>query len=160
MAGPMNSKHDFKTKTNIVCGFLLGLSLVATSGCMGGLGLNGANVPTETVPKNSTGRYRVEMSGNFSKSGIFEGDIDGEITVQDALERSGATKKFRNMDIMVYRVVKENGRGLKMPVTYKGRTKSVLPEQDYAIHPNDRIVIEARSNNAIDKIVDSLNPNN
>ncbi len=64
------------------------------------------------------------------------------------------------MEIMVYRVVTETGRGLKMPVLFDRRKKMVAPEQDYAIHPNDRIVVQASTNTALDKLVDSLNPGN
>ena len=96
------------------------------------------------------------MKGNFSKESISRGVIDGPITVQTVLERSGAIEKFRNMEITIMRVVKESGHGLRLPVDYQGGKKAVRPEQDYAIHPNDRILIESRSNNAIDKIVESL----
>ena len=141
---------------------MLGLTILTTTGCLGGIGLNNrAVLPTQPVSAEaSAGQYQVEMTGNFSKSSVFQGEIDGPLTVQDALERSGATKKFRSMEVMIYRVVKETGRGLKMPVEYKARNKSVLPEMDYALHPNDRISVRARSTNAIDKVIDSLNPNN
>ena len=98
------------------------------------------------------------MSGGFSRSTTYQGELDGPVTVQTALQRSGAIEKFRSMDIMVYRVVEDSGRGLKMPVVYTPRKKSVLPEQDYALHPGDRVVIQSRTNNALDKLVDSLNP--
>jgi hypothetical protein len=78
--------------------------------------------------------------------------------VQDALERSGATERYRSMDILVYRIVKETGQGLRMPVEYQSGGKTVMQNQNYALHPNDRIVITNRSLNAIDKFIDSLNP--
>ena len=62
------------------------------------------------------------------------------------------------MDIMIYRIVKESGRGLKLPVEYNSGEKVVMQNQNYALHPNDRIVVTNRSNNAIDKIIDSFNP--
>ena len=153
-------QHSFKSVLNSTLTLMLGLTILTTTGCLGGLGLNNAAVlPTEPTA-DSAGQYQVEMTGNFSKSSVFKGEIDGPLTVQDALERSGATKKFRSMDVMIYRVVKESGFPLKMPVEYKARNKTVLPEMDYALHPNDRIAVRARSTNAIDKVIDSLNPNN
>lgn len=137
---------------------MFGLAILTTTGCLGGLGLTNGTLPTEPISSDSAGVYRVELSGHFSKSSTYQGEIDGPITVQDALERSGATKKFKSMDILVYRVVKESGRGLKMPVEYMTRTKSVTPQTDYAIHPNDRVVVQARTLTAIDKIANSLNP--
>ena len=100
--------------------------------------------------------YQVEMSGSFKKASVFQGEIDGPITVQTALERSGAISKFRGMDIMIYRVVKETNRGLKLPVDYQYSEKAVVSHQDYALHPNDRIVVTSMSNNALDKFVDAL----
>jgi hypothetical protein len=59
---------------------------------------------------------------------------------------------------MIYRIVEESGRGLKLPVEYNSGEKAVMQNQNYALHPNDRIVVTNRSNNAIDKIIDSFNP--
>ena len=102
------------------------------------------------------GVYEVQMQSKFGKTSTAQGVIDGPITVQTVLERSGAIDKFRDMEVTIMRVVKENGQGLKLPVDYQAGKDAVRPEQDYAIHPNDRIVIQANTNNAIDKIVDSL----
>ena len=96
------------------------------------------------------------MGGSFKKASVFQGEIDGPITVQTALERSGAISKFRGMDIMIYRVVQETNRGLKLPVDYQYRERAVVSHQDYALHPNDRIVVTPTSNNALDKFVDTL----
>ena len=104
----------------------------------------------------SPGVYEVQLQGTFGKASTAQGVIDGPITVQTVLERSGAIKKFRNMEITVLRVVQNSGRGIKLPVDYQAGKKSVRPEQDYAIHANDRIMIQAISNSAIDKIVDSI----
>jgi hypothetical protein len=132
--------------------------LIASSGCSALNSINKSAVLAGENAAPSQGMYQVEMSGNFHKSTTFQGEIDGPITVQTALERSGATDKFRSMDIVVYRVVQETGQGLKMPVEYKAGKKMVSPDQDYAIHPNDRIVVSSQSSNALDKLVDSLNP--
>jgi len=98
------------------------------------------------------------MSGGFSPGEIYEGQIDGPLFVQDALERSGATERYRSMDILIYRIVKDSGKGLKLPVEYESSGKSVTHNQNYALHPNDRIVVTQRSQNVIDKFIDSVNP--
>ena len=66
----------------------------------------------------------------------------GPVTVQTALEESGAVGRYRNMEITMYRRVSESGRLLKLPVSYVPRSDSVKVEQDYALHPGDRIVIK------------------
>ena len=78
--------------------------------------------------------------------------------MQTALERSGAVEEYRAMEITLMRVVKENGQPLKLPVIYRGSKKTVRPEQDYALHPNDVIVVTAKSNNPLDKFVNALSP--
>ena len=103
-----------------------------------------------------TGTYEVQIMGAMGKVNAFEGDIDGPITIQTVLERSGATKKFRNVDVTLVRKVKESGRELRLPCDYQTRSKRVLPEQDYAIHPGDVIFIQASTRNPLDKIVDAI----
>ena len=155
----MISKQALKSTLNFGCALMLGMSVVTSTGCLGGLGQTGANLPTEPVSAESTETYRVDMIGAFSKTSSFEGEIDGPITIQDVLVNSGATKKFRNMDVMIYRVVKESGRVLKLAVDYVPRTKSVKPELNYAIHAEDRIIVQSRTTTAIDKVINSLGQN-
>jgi hypothetical protein len=155
----MISKQALKSTVNFGCVLLLGMSILTSTGCLGGLGLTGAKLPTEPVSTESMGQFRVDMIGAFNKTASFEGEIDEPITVQDVLERSGATRKYRNMDIMIHRVVEETGRVLKLRVDYVPRKKSVKPELNYAIHDKDRILVQSRTTTAISKVVDSLNPN-
>ena len=135
--------------------FLCGLLLIAgQTGCSTLSSLSDVSVPP--VAGAPTETYRVEMGGGFYKSNTYTGTIDGPITVQTALERAGAIDKFRNMEIMILRIVSENGRGLKMPIRYTPRKKSVSPEQDYAILPGDRIIIKPMTHTPLDKVIDSL----
>lgn len=155
----MSSQISLKSPNVVSVACLLCLAmLLASSGCSTfNLSLAKAPVvPSEKTTGESRGLYQVEMSGGFSKGSVFQGQIDGPITVQTALERSGATEKYRSMDIMVYRVVKESGQGLKLPVEFDRQKKSVAPEHDYAIHPNDRIIVRSSSTNPLDKLVDSF----
>lgn len=153
----MNSQTAIKTAFRIPIFCALIGALLVSCGCSSLPLSQNKEIPTAaTQPQEAQGVYEVHMKGNFSKESISRGVIDGPITVQTVLERSGAIEKFRNMEITIMRVVKKSGHGLRLPVDYQGGKKAVRPEQDYAIHPNDRILIESRSNNAIDKIVESL----
>lgn len=136
---------------------LIGLGIVfCGSGCSTFSIVNPDRTIPATPTKESTGQYQVQMQGNFGKKIGFIGEIDGPVTVQTALDRSGAIEKFKNMDVTVLRVVKESGQPLKLPVDYQGSKKMVRPEQDYALHPNDVIVVSAQSKNALDKFVDTF----
>ena len=154
----MISIQALKSTVNFGCLLLLGISILTSTGCLSGLGLTGAKLPTEPVSSESMGKFRVDMIGAFNRSASFEGEIDGPVTIQDVLERSGATRKYRNMDIMIHRTVEETGRPLKLRVDYVPRKKSVKPELNYAIHDKDRILVQARTTTAIDKVLNSLNP--
>jgi hypothetical protein len=128
--------------------------------CSGCSTLNSAynqEVPIANAATNSAGVYRVEIEGgSFQKGSVYTGTLAEPVTVQRALELSGAIEKYRKMDITILRVVEESGRGLKMTIDFKSKSKTVPPEQDYAIHPNDRILVRPVSGNALDKIVDSV----
>ena len=139
---------------------LLGLGIVfCGSGCSTLQIANPNNaLPTASSAKQSFGEYQVRLQSHFGKGKTFQGPIDGPITVQTALERSGAVEEYRAMEITLMRVVKENGQPLKLPVIYRGSKKTVRPEQDYALHPNDVIVVTAKSNNPLDKFVNALSP--
>jgi hypothetical protein len=148
--------HPRKLKS-IQSVFVIAL-LIGPLGCLSGCStLSNLNGPSQTpIAAPSAGTYQVELSGGFSKESVYKGTLDGPITVQTALERSGAIKKFRDMDVTILRVVEESGRGLRMPIEYLPGKKWVSPENDYAILPNDRILVESVSNNLIDIVVDSV----
>jgi len=73
---------------------------------------------------------------------MFAGDIDGPMTVQDALVAAGAPKKYRSMNVTLIREVEGSNRPLRMVCDYDAATRSVQIEQNYAIHPGDRILVE------------------
>ena len=158
----MSPKDTLKSALRFTLLLFLGLTAFSSVGCVmsqgGSVAAPEAQIPVENAEPTNSERYRVEMSGGFSAGEIYEGEIDGSLFVQDALERSGACDRYKAMDITVYRVVKESGKGLKLPVEYESDGKSVMQNQNYALHPNDRIVVTNRSKNVIDKFIDSLNP--
>lgn len=153
----MVSRHTFKISLSSTCTTLICISLLAlSSGCMSlNSSITEASLPGEPAGASS-GRYQVVMKGGFSKVSTFEGELVGPVTVQDAINQAGATDKFRGMSIEVHRIVKESGTPIKLPVDYQSRNKQVKSEQNYALHPNDRIVISAASRNPIDKFVNAL----
>ena len=156
----MSSQTIIETtlRASVFC-VLIG-AMLASTGCSTLPLAQSQALPTAaTAATESQGVYEVQMQGAFAKTSVSRGVIDGPITVQTVLQRSGALKKFRNMDITLLRIVKENGQPLKLPVDFIPAKKTIRPEQDYAIHPNDRILIVSRSNNTIDKIVDTVTNN-
>lgn len=102
--------------------------------------------PVEANAPLSSDIYRVEMYFNHGEPKAYEGNLNsnptnGPVTVQTALEVSGAVGRYRNMEVTLYRRVEESGKLLKLPIVFQPRTDSVKVEQDYALYPGDRIVI-------------------
>lgn len=160
MVDSMLTTKTHKLSKSVLCLFVMGFGvLLFSSGCNSLLqNLNTTSMPTNPNAE-SAGQYYVEMHPAFGQPKIFQGELDGNLTVQQALERSGATKKYRGMNIGLFRFVKESGRPLKLPVEYKYRNKQVSPDQNYALHPEDRIVVMPKSSSPLDKVMDSLGAN-
>lgn len=112
-----------------------------------------AELPAAAV-ESSADHYYVEMHKGFGEAKVFKGTIDKPTTVQNALEQSGAQKQFAAMSVDVMRQL-PNGTVLKLPVEFKSG-KKVKYEQDYALHPEDRIVVKSKSGSALDKLVDNV----
>ena len=155
----MLSRSENRNPSLVTSLMLLAILFVCQTGCTTLNTLGKKEVPTDSQPADPAGTFIVEMRGVMSKPKVYEGMLDGPVTVQAVLEEFGATKKYKNMEITVLRIVEETGRGLKLPVKYNVRKKSVSPEQDYAILPKDRIVIEPSSGSTLAKMVNSMSSN-
>jgi len=109
----------------------------------------------EAAVPADTGQYQVKME-TFSGSKMYRGTIEGPITIQTALERSGAIKKYRSMDIELFRKVEGSYQPLKMPAIYDAGKKMVRPETDYGLRPGDSILVKTKSQNPLGKIMGNL----
>lgn len=109
------------------------------------------------IPTESGSEYfTVELHQRFGQPKVTAFPLGEDTTVQSALEESGAISTYRKMDVEILRRVPETGRMLKLPVVYDTRNDHVKIEQDYALHPNDRVVVRPASNSALDKVMESL----
>jgi len=132
-----------KNQSSLVPHRLANFCLIATfiallSGCMA---VN-VEMPDEPPVMDAVPGYKVIFGTSKGKvPKIFDGQITDNITVQDALQESGALKRFRRgMRVDLARRL-ENGRVLKMPVNYDIDSRRVLSEQNYAVHPGDEILV-------------------
>lgn len=98
--------------------------------------------------------YFVEMHSNFGKPKLYQGTIEKPTRVQEALEDSGALRQFSSMSVDLYRAV-PGGRPLKLAVDFKG-SNQVRYEQDYALHPGDRLVVKPKSDSPMEKLVSQV----
>ena len=99
------------------------------------------------------GQYRVQLIPGRGKPTVENVDIVGPVTVQDALEASGAIRKFGLMKITLSRITKENGTLLKLPVDYKVRSKTVPDGQNYNLLPGDTLTVSPKESKALEKAI-------
>ncbi len=136
----------------IVC-----LLVVVSNGCSSLAMFNGEKLPTDPSLINSDAKtYTVAMKKDFGKPKVYSGSFDKPITVQQALEASGAVKQFRSMEVMLVRKLAKSGQPLNMPVDYQSRKKRVRPEQDYALHDGDRILVQPKTGGAFGEVIKML----
>lgn len=132
--------------------------------CLSAFGLNGCaslpmglSGPADDLATTTPGeQYMVEMHKDFSGPKQYIGELKEGMTVQQALEESGATSRYRAMEVDIFRTVGDSGRVLNLPVRYQPRNRSVPPEQNYAIHAGDRVVIRPRSGNPLEKVLEDV----
>jgi hypothetical protein len=114
------------------------------------------------------------------KPEIFKMPIGEPITVQEALEKSGALKRFRREKIHLERSVPPTGahpaaaqcsgncencahsppaagvRSHRMEIEFDRSQQAVTPETDYAVYPGDRLIVEEDASNLIDDTFQSM----
>ena len=129
--------------------------LAATSGC-NTLQFNPGTDPVEPNAETTGQQYQIQLIPQFGRDTVSQHAIEPGMTVQSALENSGAIDRFRAMEITLSRLVKDSGRVLRMPVSYDVRSQSVIPSQDYALHPGDTISVKAVTAGSFDKLIDSV----
>ena len=136
---------------------ILGMSV--STGCSVLPNSSARDIPAEMSSgdnESAPAKYYVEIHSNFGQPKLYTGSITEPTTVQNAMELSGAYQSVRSPHVDLYRMLPGGAPPLKLPIELKG--KQVKFEQDYALHPNDRIVVRNKTNSPFDKIVDSLTP--
>lgn len=136
----------------------LGLTLLALSlstGCASLQVANPAGVVAEQAATSGP-MYQLEMKSSLGRTTVERAPIEGAMTIQDALEKSGALKKYRSMDITLSRIVNDSNQLLRLPVGFDASEDHVLPEQNYALHPGDTISIAPGSASSIENMIDSM----
>lgn len=148
--------NSFRFSINLLSAALLIATLTLSSGCATLDSLTSQTVPITADSAN--GKYTVEMHTTFGKVIPFKGGLSGSTTVSEALAASGATKKYRSMEVEVLRVVEHEGRsrGLRMAVDFDPASKLVIGHQDYALVDGDRIVVKPSSNGSLVKMLNSM----
>jgi len=102
------------------------------------------------------GQYQIQLLPRRGNPTVEKVDIAGPVTVQDALEASGAIRKFGPIKITLKRIIKDKGALLQLPVDYEFRSKTVPDGQNYGLLPGDTIVVSPKESKALEKAIESL----
>ncbi len=138
----MSSCHSRRAFAHLI----LALPVLAGLGCSG-LSLQPPDTPPEAAL--AQGKVVVEVRPEGKKPKVMEMSLTGPTHVQDAVEASRQLKKFRRMNVDVYRATPE-GRRIRLQCDYDISQKRIKLENDYALQPGDYVVITEDTTNAID----------
>lgn len=137
----------------ILCLTSLLVSILCT-GCSIFPKAGNSELPAAAAGESETERFFVEFHQAFGEDRQYTGIVDGTKTVQTAIDEAGIKKQIGGMEVDVIRQL-PNGRVLKMPVEIESG-KKVKYQQDYALHDGDRVIVQAKSNSPLEKIVGSV----
>ncbi len=138
--------------------------LTTTIGCQtvnSELAMLFGDVPTSPEPSVSSAtainapKFHLEIRESGKQPQLVQLPLPEVLYVQQALEQSGAIRRFRRMKIEIYRQLPEGG-GHRLDVAFDRVTRRVPPGADYAIHPNDRIVVTEDSSTVVDDMLETI----
>lgn len=98
-------------------------------------------------------KYVIEIRPEKGKAKSVEKQLTDPIHVQTALEQSGALKKWKRSEIVIYRPLPSGGWH-KMNLEHDKENNRVPPEYDYAVLPGDRIIVTEDPRNMMDDMME------
>jgi len=81
--------------------------------------------------------------------------LEGPLTIQEALMKAGVTREFRRMNIVLYRMLPD-GTNHKLDIEFDRRSRRVADAYDYALRPQDRLVVTQDTSTTFDDMLDSV----
>lgn len=102
------------------------------------------------------GQYLIEVRRGGSDVESNSHPLYGTETVNTALEKAGLTKKKGGWDIELIRTNPQSGMRHKMHVDYDRAERRVRYEQDYALFPNDHLIVKKSEESPLDELFSSF----
>lgn len=141
-------------------------TFVALSGLIGCAGFGNRPEPTlnaEITPASAaTGapapqadKYTVEIRPASGKPEALPQPLTDHVCVQEALEQSGATKKFKRFEVELYRPL-SGDRWHRMVLEYDRSNRRVPAENDYALQPGDRLIVNEDTSDIFDDVAQQV----
>jgi len=104
------------------------------------------------LPETTGTTYTVMLKGSKPETK----ELRRGMLVEHVLIDSGAIKKFGKMDVAIKRMIPGKGLRHRLDVEFDSAKKKVKEEENYAIHPNDIIIVTPDNSTQLDKVIDSL----
>jgi hypothetical protein len=112
----------------------------------------------EAAPAAPEAKLTVEIHPQEGQPMKTELPLTGEMHIQEALEKSGAAKKYNRMFIELARPLPAGGWH-KMKLEYDHASDRVPPEFDYHVLPGDRLIVTEDTSSVFTDLLDrSLSP--
>jgi len=116
--------------------------------------LTDASVPPAAAPAPT---YTIEIHPERGEVGTKTVPLGEQSYVQNAVDESGALRRFRRIKIQVVRKGNVAGHKMaKMEVDFDNGRRQVPMQSDYALHPGDRVMIIEDSSSIVDDVMGRL----
>ncbi len=109
---------------------------------------------TDEAVSNATSCY-IEIRALGKDPKRIRMSLEDAPNVQAVLEQTGLIKRFKNMQIELSRTA-PNGTRHKMEIHYDAKKDHVASLFDYALHPNDLLVVRQESMTSFDEMMKKL----
>lgn len=149
--------HAMSPRSSIALMFLIGL-LIAANGCANltpSAALPFINQGTAEAEPAPTATCWVEMRPVSGKAKKIQLPITQDMRVDQVLDDSRVS--FRQMDVFILRQSPEDpNQHVKLEIRFDRDTGQVKWDTDYAIHPDDRIIVKEETLTVFDEAYNAL----
>ena len=128
---------------------LLILCCFHLTGCQTLTTLTGDKSPLP--PPTGQDTFTLEVRPSYGKAIRKQVPLTKDLRLQEALAMSNA--KFRNKDVFIVRVIPKTDKKHKIPVVYDRANRRVTMETDYAILPDDLVVIAPDTTSSLERVM-------
>jgi len=114
-----------------------------------------ANAPEDiAAAQPASAELKLEIRAAGKKPKFQQFPLQQGMCIQDALEQSGLTRRFRRMDVKLVRSTAEGSA--KLDSKYDHKANRVDPLYDYALYNGDHLIVIEDTSTVLDDLVNAL----
>jgi hypothetical protein len=138
------------------------LLVVACCGCtampnVASLAFVGADKTEDTSSISTAATCTVELRSRTRRPTTIQVPLAPTTRVQDVLDASRASSRFRNLDVVIVRPTPNASEPtLKLACRFDRRTRRIGLESDYNVLPGDRVIVREDTSGGLDKVMGSM----